>query len=161
MATEFKYFQGKAKWVRVNQPDQWDKWKITLYPDAESLEAIRELQAEGAKNVIKKDEDGYFTNFSRPTQKVIRGKVIGFTAPTVILKNGDPIPPGTQVGNGSDVTIKVEVYSHGTPGGGKAKAARLESIRVDNLVPFTADNSFNPQEKEQVAGLTDQPEQLF
>lgn len=79
MATEYVFLQGKVKWVRAHQPNEWQKWAMVLYPNAESLEKIRELQAEGLKNVIKKDEDGYHVSFSRPTSVLIRGKISGTT----------------------------------------------------------------------------------
>lgn len=160
MATEYKYVQGKAKWAKLQQPDEWGKWKIVLYPNPESLEMIRDLQAQGIKNVIKKDEDGYYTTFSRPTSIQAKGKVVGLAPPEVLEADGKTVFKNL-IGNGSDVTLKLEVYQHGTPGGGKAKAARLMSIRVDNLVPFEMKRDFDDNQKELVDGLDKQPAQLF
>ena len=69
--------KGDLNWVRTGDLDhKFDnettkgKWSAQLLPDAESLEIIRDLQAEGLKNVLKKnDENRYFTNFSRVFQK--------------------------------------------------------------------------------------------
>lgn len=167
--TDTVYIKGKLSWVKSNQPDEWGKWKVTVHPDNAGLEKIRELQGEGIKNVLKKDEDGYKTTFSRPTQKMIKGKVVGLTPPEVLVLDGTN-PDGTVktkpltgvlVGNGSDGIVKLEVYQHSTPGGGKAKAARLVSIRVDNLIPFEINRDFNPSQQEAVAGLEKQPEMLF
>ena len=161
-STEYVFIQGKISWLKNTVPDEWGKWKVTIHPNAESLEKIRELQTEGIKNVLKKDDDGYYTTFSRPTQKMIKGKVIGFAPPEVLQADGKTPLTGILVGNGSDGTVKLEVYSHGTPGGGKAKAARLLSIKVDNLIPFEMNRDFNPNQKEAVAGLKEvPPEQLF
>lgn len=154
-----EFFQGKAKWARLERVNDWGKWTIVLYPNAKSLERIRELQAEGVKNVIKKDDDGYYTTFSRPNTKLIKGKIIAF--PPVSVVTDDKLPFTGIIGNGSDCTLKCEIYSHSTPGGGKAKAIRLESVRIDTLVPFNPDTGFSLAEKEQVKGLSDQPEQLF
>lgn len=155
----YEFFQGKVKWVRVDRVNDWGKWTVVLYPNATALERIRELQGDGIKNVIKKDEEGYYTTISRPNTKLMRGKVVAFEPPKVVMPDGQPFTGN--VGNGSDCTIKCEVYSHPTPGGGKAKAIRLVSIRIDNLVPYNPDVQFTPLEKDAVAGLSDQPEQLF
>lgn len=169
--TDYVYLKGKLSWVRPDKPDQWGNYKATIHPDAESLEKVRELAAEGVKNIIKKDEDGYYVTYKRPTQKVYNGRVQGF-APVEILDGNTPLPGGgfsplrdMNVGNGSSGIMKLQVYSHKTPSGGKAKAARLESIRIDNLVPFTsARDSFEPDQAQAMSGFDDKPpvtEQLF
>lgn len=158
MAKESMYFKGKGKWVKAHTPNEWGKWAMVLYPDNESLEKIRGLQAKGLKNVIKKDDDGYHVAISRPTQKMFKGRVQGFAPPKVLDKDGIDMG-NTPVGNGSDVTIKCEVYDHPTPTG-KSVAMRWEAVRVDNLVPFEKD-SFDPVTGEQVAGLAEQSEHIF
>jgi len=140
LANEYVFFRGKVKWFRPEQLNDWGKWSHVIYPDNESLEKIRELQAEGVKNVLKKDDDGYFISIGRASSLNRRTpgagvKIVALTPPEVIDKDGHPVR-GVAVGNGSDVTTKVEVYSHGTPGGGKAKAMRWVSSRIDNLVPY-------------------------
>jgi hypothetical protein len=160
-STESIFVQGKAKWAMLHRPNEWGNWKITLYPDTASLEKIKNLQGQGLKNVLKKDEDGYHMSFNRPHQKMIKGKVIGFTPPEVLESDGKTPLTTARIGNGSDVTVKLEVYAHSTPGGGRAKAARLGSIRVDNLVPFVPERDFNDVAKEQIAGLADQPAPIF
>jgi hypothetical protein len=157
--TEYVYLQGKTKWFRHTAPDKWGKWKHLLYPNKESLEKLRELQSEGLKNVIHKDDDGEYVYLSRATQKMINGKVVGFAPPEVLGPDGKTPLRDVMIGNGSDVTTKLEVYSHGTPSGGKAKAARWASTRVDNLVPFEGKRDFSEDEEKQVRGLDQQPEQ--
>ena len=154
------YLKGKAKWAnRLYVPDiEYKKWGLVLYPDVASLEIIRDLQAQGVKNVLKKDDDGYYISLGRPTEKVIRGKVVPFSPPVVLDKEGNATT--VSIGNGSDVTVKIEAYAHGTPGGGKAKAIRLQSVRIDNLVPYAQD-SFTAAEVEQTAGLAEQPAPQF
>lgn len=159
--TEYVYVQGKVKWFRYKAPDDWGFWKHQMWMNPASLDKIRELQGEGLKNIIKKDEDGEFTTFRRPVSKVMRGKVVGFAPPLVYEADGKTPITDYQIGNGSDVTTKLEVYSHPTPGGGSAKACRWLSSRIDHLVPF--DNKTDPTESEEKAqrGLDEQPEQLF
>lgn len=169
--TEFVYVKGKAKWFRHMAPETYMEksfWKHTVYPDTESLEIIRDLQAQGLKNKLKKDEDGYYVNFSRPTVMKNKGQVVPMNPPMVVQKDGKT-PQTQEVGNGSDITTKLEVYSHNVPGGGKAKAARWLSTRVDNLVVYNSrlgpNNQFDPteyfdaHEQRAVKGLADQPAQ--
>jgi hypothetical protein len=149
--SEIIYVKGKAKWARTMIPDEWDKWKITVYPGPTDLEKVRDLQARGLKNVLKKDDEGYHVSFSRPQHKSIKGRLVSFTPPEVLMADGRT-PLGQMIGNGSDVTVKLEVYPHGTPGGGKAVAARLESIRVDNLVPYIEDEESAARRNPQLEG---------
>lgn len=161
--SEYFYFQGKAKWFRPAKVNEWGKWSHVLYPDDKSLEIIRTLQSEGVKNVLKKDEDGYFISIGRNSEIRRRSdaggmKMVGMTPPEVIK---DGMPFKEPIGNGSDITTKVEVYQHSTPGGGKAKAMRWISSRIDNLIPYEMPNDQFPEEAKQTNGLEKQPEQLF
>lgn len=157
---EIIYLQGKAAFFRAKVPNQWNKWSTQLHPNNESLEIIRAKQAEGVKNQLKKDDDGYFLSISRPvTKETQTGKILTFEPVKVFDKDGNPFDGN--VGSGSDVTLKVEVYEHATPGGGRAKAMRWISARIDNLVPFEADRDLNEGEAKAEEGLRKQPEQLF
>ena len=158
---EYIYVSGKTSWTKLVIPDQkYDKWGLRLHPDADSLEKIRELQSRGLKNTVRKDDDGWYTNFSRPTKKVYKGIVKLFEPPLVINKDGEPIADAS-IGNGSDVTIKLEVYEHSTPGGGTAVAARLDTVRIDNLIPYEPKRDLPEPQQEQYEGMADQPERLF
>jgi hypothetical protein len=117
--------------------------------------------AEGIKNDIKKDEDGYYVTISRPVSRVYNGKATPFSPPTVINKDG--VPFKGDVGNGSDITTKVEVYRYRVPTG-KDKwgtAIRWVSSRIDNLIEFKPQTDYNPDEQKIIAKLQYQPEQLF
>jgi len=156
------YIQGKVSWVKYVTPDpMYNKWSLQVHPNAEGIETIRELQTQGVKNQFKKDEDGYYINFSRPTERKIKGKIIGMTPPVVLNSEGVPLD-GVAIGNGSDGTVKLEIYSHPTPSGTKAKAARWAGLKIDNLVPFNKDTDFpDPAQKEQAEGLDEQPQQIW
>ena len=156
------YIQGKVSWVKYVTPDpMYNKWSLQVHPNAEGIETIRELQTQGVKNQFKKDEDGYYINFSRPTERKIKGKIIGMTPPVVLNSEGVPLD-GVAIGNGSDGTVKLEIYSHPTPSGTKAKAARWAGLKIDNLVPFNKDTDFpDPAMKEQAEGLDEQPQQIW
>lgn len=156
------YIQGKVSWVKYVTPDpMYNKWSVQIHPNQEGIEKIRELQTEGVKNQFKKDEDGYYINFSRPTERKLKGKIIGMTPPVVLNQDGTPMD-GVAIGNGSDATLKLEIYSHPTPSGSKAKAARWAGLKIDNLVPFNKDTDFpDPAMKEQAEGLDEQPQQIW
>ena len=164
--TEFVNLEGMFKWTRHTTPEidlNGDKvWRTTFYPKPESMEKINALKAEGLKNTIRKDDDGYHLRFGRPVVKKSRaGKVMTFDAPEVVDMNNQPITE--LLGNGTTGILVLEVYAHGTPGGGSAKAARFAGIKVDNLVPFNAQVDYekdSPQER-MVRGMPDAPSQTW
>lgn len=170
--TEYIYLKGKVKWCRPHQPDPWGNWKTDLYPDAESLSIVKQLKetkdgVTGIKNVIKKDEEGEYITLRRPQQKPIGGKLVAFTPPEV-LDGSQTLPDGsspplrdTAIGNGTDATVKLQVYTHKTPGGGQARAIRWEAIRIDNLVTFSGRSDFTEDEEKQTRGLAEQPKPVW
>jgi hypothetical protein len=154
--------KGKISWHRLTQPDEEQKWKVTLYPDAESLEEINKLKSEGLMNVLRKDEEGYNMTFTRYRQKMIRGKIVLFEAPIVLDKEGKPTD-GFGIGHGSDVSIKLQVYKYNKPNvpGTKGIAARLEGVRVWNLVPFERERDMDASQVRQVKGLAEATEPIW
>lgn len=137
--TEFIQLKGKGKFVQVKGMNPWKKWTVTLYPDPDSLEVMRDLQAKGIKNRMRKDDDGYHMIFNRPSEKEIEEangmkRLIYFSPVEVTDAEGKPFD--NLIGHGSDLTITLEIYQHNTPAGGKAIAARLYAVRVDHLVPY-------------------------
>lgn len=157
--TDFKYITGKLKWVKnVHADAKFNCWSLVVYPNSESLETFKKLQEEGVKNHLNKDEDGYYITFRRPTHKLMGGALVPFAPPEVIDKEGRPIH--VPIGDGSDGVVKLEVYTHGTPSGGKSKAARWLSLRVDNLVPHEKE-MFDDGQLKAIEGLDKQPSELF
>lgn len=161
MAKAYEFFQGKAKWVKHFKPNPWGKWAFSLYPNNAGLERLRELQAEGIKNTLRKDEDGYYMNISRPTEITVGGKRVGLHGPAIYVKDWEtPLADGQMVGNGSDVTAKIEVYGGTSKAtGNKYKAIRWESMRVDNLVPYEMDRDQDQYDRQMTEGLKEQPDQ--
>jgi hypothetical protein len=149
------YLQGKAKWARLATPDQWGNWKVNLYLNDESKGIFNGL---GVKNTLKRDEDGDYIVLRRPTQKVVKGKVMGYAPPTVVDKSGAPAD-GMAIGNGSDITVKLEYYSYKSPQGDQGKAIRLAGVKVDNLVPYSPDKDYTPEQHKAVGELNNQPKQ--
>ncbi len=136
--SEIMELKGKLMWVRCVEPNKYGKWSLELYPDTDSLEKLRELQADGIKNVIKKDDDGYHVQISRPlTIEFQKGVVQSVTPPKIRDKEKLPLPENIRIGNGTDGVVAVEIYKYKLPNSEKRTSAmRLYGIQVDNLVPF-------------------------
>lgn len=156
----FEYFDGKAKWVKAITPDpKFKTWNYQHYPTDESLSKFKKLQEEGVLTTLKKDDDGYYFQLKRPTSKVMRGELVAFAPPKILDKDGNVLDG--VVGNGSDVTSKVQVYQYNKPSGGKGKAIRWEAMKVLNLIPFKAVDFEDAESVQQVSGLTEHPEPVW
>lgn len=161
-STAYIYLKGKGKWCqRLFTPDEKfnpPAWKFDFYPDADSYEIIMKLKnppdGQGLLNKIKKDEDGYYLQVKRPTFINGRKGQIPLIPPVILDADGNPWK-GEAIGNGSDLTIKVAKREYLTPIKQKGVAIRLESVRVDNLVPFERDD-FPPEMAKSVEGLSEQ-----
>jgi hypothetical protein len=154
------YITGKCKWARTFNPDPtYNKWSITIWPaNNAELTKIHDLKAKGIRNELKKDDEGYYMTFSRPLKIQLRnGGVKAMTAPITLDKDGKALTE--LVGDGSDVTVKLDTYG-GKGDYGKYFAARLDSIRVNNLIPYTKE-SMDEESKARVAPLEEQPQQDF
>ena len=153
--TERVMIRGKIRSADIYKPNEWNKWSVGIYPDFESLEKIRVLQSEGVKNSVKKDTDTgeWYVFFSRPLEIKKRDETkMALKSPEVWDENAK-LPDGTMapfkanIGAGTDATVRLEVYQHPTPNGGKAKAARLHSLIIHNPVELVlADGRKSAQE---------------
>jgi hypothetical protein len=135
MVTVNKYFKGQSKFTTLKEPNQWGDWNITFYPDPKALEEVRDMQSNGLKNILKKDDNGYYITFKRAHTASRGGREIVNSPPVVVGPDGKT-PLDDLIGSGSKVTVKLESYTHPTPSGGRAVAARLAGVQVDELVPF-------------------------
>lgn len=160
MARTYLDIHGKVKFIHAVNLNKYGKWSITIYPDAKSLEKIRELQADGLKNILKKDQgdpDGYYISFHREPTKPMRGKVVAFPAPVVIDKDGQPMD-GSTIGWGSDVTVRVEIYRSTPASQYKYVACRWDKLRVDNHIPFSAEKQLPPMEAAEMKSMAEAEE---
>jgi hypothetical protein len=165
------FLQGKGKWCqRLFAPDSAfgdPNWNFVLYPNEESLEKVKALKTNEGKNSgilnhLKKDEDGYYLQLKRPCTKNMKGKLVSFEPPLIMQSDGKtPWDREKAIGNGSDVTAKLECYGYPKPAGGFGKAIRLYSVRVDNLVEYVKDRDLSEEQLKAAKGLDEQPEQLF
>ena len=157
-ATNYVYVPGKLFWVRSIQPETFGDesfWSVTVYPTPDGMKEIKKLKEHPAiMNVLKRDEDGDYIKFKRPCQKRWGGQVRAFTPPLILDKDGKPLTD-VLVGNGSDGVVKLEVYQFSKPRVGRA--ARWESLRVDNLIPYEPNKDMMDNQQAQVAGLDKVP----
>lgn len=158
---EFYYFQGKASWAKLIAPDiEFKNWNVKVHLTPESYDQfmkLREPQGDvaGILNEVKQDDDGYFVVFKRPTEKRYKDELKLFTPPEVLDSEGKPLR-NVFIGNGSDVTVKVECYKYTKPfKQGRGRAIRLVSVMVDNLIPFER-KDFTPEQENAVSGLEQQ-----
>jgi len=131
MATKKVYLSGPCKWAQLLTPDtKFNRFKINVYLDAESKKKFVES---GSALQWKKDDDGEYVTFGRPVSKLMKGEIVKFGPPKVVDSKGEPLTD--LVGNGSEVTVQVDVYDYTGPRG-PGKGTRLEAVRVDKLIPY-------------------------
>lgn len=131
------YFSGPAKWARLLKPDdKYNKYSISVGLDVKQL---KELQALKVKNGSKIGDDGLFwVNFHR---KASDG------APILVDNAGMPL--SDLVGNGSEATVKCEVYSWTAKDGSTQHGIKMVGVQVSKLVIY------DPDKKEEKVGMPD------
>ncbi len=117
-----------TKWAKVRTPDEkYDNYQVPLYLDEKSWNLFKESDCQLR---IHEDGDGKYVTFKRRT-KDWNGETLG--PPEINIFKDDkyiPMPEGL-IGNGSLVTVRVDVYD--TRNG---KGHRLVAIGVDKLVEY-------------------------
>lgn len=141
MSSMYEVLEGEFYWVRHKAPEEYlgkSAWKFMLRPTQESLMKIMDMQSKGVKNQLKKDDKGYYINFSRPTDKKNNktGAITQRFEPPKVFQADGITPMDELVGNGSKGKARIELYEHKTPNGGKAHAARWDSMVVTDLVKY-------------------------
>ncbi len=146
--------EGKISWHNLVTANEDHKWTCRIYLNPESLDKVNKLKEEGLMNILKKDDDGYSMSFTRYEQKEIRGRITLFAPPIVLDKDGKPMS-GQGIGHGSDIKMKLQCYYFRKPGTTKQKAvaARLEAVRVLNLVPYEQQRDLDTGQLRQIKGL--------
>jgi len=134
MSTQTIYVTGKAKWARLYESQMdtkfGEKFHVTLYPDEESLIA---LKASGSRVKAHEDADGVYFKFSRDNKKTFKDQEEILGPPDVVTVEGDERKPFDKIiGNGSTLTLRLSVYDSKF-----GKGTRLEAVRVDEHVPLT------------------------
>lgn len=132
MATKVEYFSGECRWAKVYKPDEkYGKYSIDVKVD--DLPKFKSL------GVKASDRDGWVTFRRDPEGKAWKdGKQIIAGKPLVVDAEGKPFDE--IIGNGSEVTVKVETYTYDNKFG-KGVAMRLESVRVDKHKPYVKEET--------------------
>lgn len=135
MSTSTVYATGTAKWARVYRGQEDTKfgvkYSIELFPDEKSL---HNLKASGSRVKARENEDGVFFKFVRDATKEIKGEMKDLGPPKVVDSEGKAF--SQLIGNGSKVTVKLAIYDSRF-----GKGTRLEAVRVDEHIPYEADNA--------------------
>lgn len=122
--TQYLYLSGKAMWARLYRPDEkYQNYSILVELDDKSLEAFKKT----GLNMKLRDNNG--VSFKRPVSKVIKGELVTFSAPKVVNSESQEIHDN--IGNGSDVIVKICVYNTV-----KGPGHRLDAVMVKNLIPY-------------------------
>lgn len=149
MATYVETLSGKVKWCQPLRLDgKFNDYATQFFPDPPSLEKIKALLNGNPPimNKLKKDDDGsYYLRLSCKPNKLINGVIKPFKVD--VFKEDGVTPTEVNIGNGSDVTVQIEVYTYRK---GEGKAIRWKSIRIDNLVPYEA-NTMRPERMEDMS----------
>lgn len=153
------FFKGKASWFRVIQGDpEYKVWSVKLHFDQDSYSKFMQLKEDdgdvaGIMNEVKKDDDGYFHVFKRQFFKDFGKGPEPLQPPLVLDANNQPWDPKVMVGNGSDITVKCELYRYKARMSKKqGRAIRLAAVRIDNLVPYSTD-SYTDDQKKVIKGM--------
>lgn len=129
MSNKIFYLQGETKWANtlINPDRKFKRYTVDLYLDEKNLQVFKES---GAQNEIRTDKiDGRtFIKVARPTMKLVKDKIREYGPPDLINKDGKPWGD-KPIGDGSVVTVKLEVYDTV-----KGPGCRLEAVRVDKHV---------------------------
>jgi hypothetical protein len=163
--TQYVTFKGKSYWAKLYKADEFrgaSRWTMNLVmDDPAEWKKYKEL---GIQKQVKTEDYGQFFPVTRPTSKMIAGKVVYFTPPIVydkddnilvgyynedgnlvrsyedqnkkIIKKGENI----LIGNDSLVEVTLSVYNTQMGVGN-----RWESIKILDLVEYKA-----PEDGQQV-----------
>lgn len=139
--TSYVNVSGKLSWCKPNALNKFGKWSVTVHPDIKGQQTIDDLKSKGLKNHVKMDDDGKYVSFSRDPSKLIKGQLRTFQPPPVYGPDGKT-ELTVSVGNGSDGTVRLEVYPFQSPTGGNGIAARWDSAMITNLIPYEGSKDF-------------------
>ncbi len=141
MATKTYTFSGTTKWAKVRKPDEkYDNWQVPLYLDNASWKKFKDS---GIQIKTYEDDQGQYVVFKRKCSEMdyrVKQQVEN-SPPKIYIKTGDKYDefPEGLIGNGSTVTVKVDIYD--TRNG---KGHRLISVGIDNLVEYDAPSTDEP-----------------
>lgn len=130
---KYIFLTGIAKWAKVHKPDQkYNFYGLDLYLDKDSMKAFKES---GLSLEIREGDDGSYIRPRRDPEKLFEGMS---EKPKVLIRDGSDedgkpvyVPFADNIGNGSFVTCKIEVFETK-----RGMGHRLEAVAVENLVAY-------------------------
>lgn len=125
------YMQGLAYWAKLHKPDEkFDKFTLDFYPNEESWKTYKSA---GLQLKERESEHGTYVKLGVPAKRLTKkGDVIKATV-QVLDENNNPTTK--DIGNGSEVTVKIEVFDTL-----KGPGHRLLAVRADKLVEYNDPN---------------------
>lgn len=130
MDTTVIFLSGEAKFVELDKPDEkFGRYSLNLYPDEASWQKFEEVGLQLKVRDDSREPEKKFIKLYRVKDRLVKGKVVVSPPPPILQADNTPYKKPPQIGNGSNVTCKVEVID--TP---KGKGHRLLSVRVNSLV---------------------------
>lgn len=158
MASETKFLSGKARYCHIHAPDRFGFWSVNVYLDDASKVIWEELKGKGILNKTRRDEDGVFVTLRCPVEKKIRN-VMTKMQPVTVVKDG--VPYIGMIGDGSDITCMITVYTYRKPiTQEQGTAIRLSAIKVTNLVEATI-KAFPKEGQEKAEALIGQQDPIW
>lgn len=120
-----QYFSGKVEWL-TNQLKDWgdgkpSKTSFSFFPKDD--ETRRNIAKTGIKNGIKENENGFYYRFYR-------------SKPFDVIYQDKPWTGEPMIGNGSEVTIRLETTEKVNRKGNRYVMSDVSAIRIDKLVPY-------------------------
>lgn len=137
---------GKAKWCKLFKPESYQngppKYSMVLYFDKGSRQLFDELKL---RNHIKADDEGEYVTLRREHDpKVYNGKIIPGAEggpPKVVDAEGNAWDSSVLVGNGSRVSVVLNVYDTRMGPGSRIARVRIDEHIPYNPEPLTADGA--------------------
>lgn len=127
------YLSGVCRWAKLQKPDaRYNYYGLELKPDETSL---ADLQALGITTLKpSKDGEGYYSFKRRPDQVIWSNREQRKAGPPEVY-GSDGRSTKELIGNGSEVTICIEVFPYDNKFG-KGISCRLDKVKVDKLVRY-------------------------
>lgn len=126
---QITYLSGVAKWCKHKIPHKdYNCYTVDVYLDDKSWDKFNGTGSQ--LKVREDDEGGKFVTFKRVHSKLVKDTVRIYGPPAVVDPEGNDISE-QNIGNGSEVTIKIRTYDTQ-----KGKGTEWEKLRVDTLVPY-------------------------
>ncbi len=123
MASSIVYLKGTTGYVKLDKPDDYDKYVVQLALDKASKKLVKES---GMRNDIK---DGDVIYLRRPVStQFMDGTIKEYGPPSVIDLDGNEVPVSeySRAWTGALVTCKLTVYDSS-----RGKGSRLETVRIE------------------------------